>query len=411
MCGIIGVISNDGFKDKNLIDFMADGLITGSVRGSDSTGMYQITNDKIITYTYAKEVLTGHEFLQTPAALALVKKVPEAMITVAHHRAATHGSVTKGNAHPFVYTKFNDPDNFVIGVHNGTLTEWNRSIGKNKFEVDSEFAIHQMAVKGVFDAIKEMRGAYAFAVYDSSDPYKFHLATSGDRPLHFAFVHAGKTVIFASEARHLAWLADRNRLVIKGNEIKSMKAQQFVTFDLDGDLEKYQTTHIPYFYPPVRATRHMGPTSTDQKMKIINMVQDFLKKSDPNYKPEAPIDEEEPGDNIIILPEHFGKGFATAKENRFLRKALKLAQDQDAMFKMTRYDPDHQVMYGRATMKMDKDRYETFEGEMRRVTPEMLRYFNSGKAATDGRWLCLARGAYRNSKQDYVIVVSHPLID
>src|SRR5690606_21890089 len=108
-------------------------LLLNYFRGEDSTGVVRIEEKQIRT---TKSLLASPEFLFTDKAQESTmedghkdESFDKPLGFIGHCRAATKGSVSVANAHPFAFEN-------VVGVHNGTL----KSSFKNStlYDTDSE---------------------------------------------------------------------------------------------------------------------------------------------------------------------------------------------------------------------------------------------------------------------------------
>lgn len=239
MCGIHGVISAKSGYNKPLCDFIRQAFITNTLRGVDSSGMFQIGLTKGSVYLH-KDAKAGWDFVQQSETEALIRDTDTSLFTVCHVRAKTQGSVVAENAHPFV--GFTDDDNRIIGVHNGSLNNWKTKPGGKDFDVDSAWAIQQIAERG-HAAIQELQGAFALVYWDEEAPKKINFVRNSQRPMHFLFSKDMKHMMFASEAGMLLWLADRAKFAHDG-KVRELPTDTVVTFDTSGDKLTWETTKL-----------------------------------------------------------------------------------------------------------------------------------------------------------------------
>ena len=167
MCGIIGY---NGFRDADKV--ILDGLKRLEYRGYDSSGL-AILDKKQQVY---KEVGEIKQLEKT-----ITKTKTAGTIGLGHNRWATHGGVTKENAHPHLSN-----NKKIAVVHNGiienfkTLREELEKQGVEfRSQTDSEIIAHliEKNYKGnlenaVFLALKKLKGSYAIAVVCEDEPDK-----------------------------------------------------------------------------------------------------------------------------------------------------------------------------------------------------------------------------------------------
>lgn len=257
MCGIFGILKGVKKEDQKkhapaLTKFFGEACIVGSLRGTDSTGLFQIDYENNI-YTQ-KAPISGVYFAQMKDASSYIVDAGDSRVTIGHHRLATHGSVCYDNAHPF--TIYRDDGNYLVGVHNGVMGKYKTKEDDRTFEVDSEWALYRITRDGL-DAFKDFdsSASFVFAYFDSFYN-KFYLAANGARSIAFGFVKNADIMVMASERGMLEWLAERNNLDLEGVQV--IKANVLLEFPKQ-DLRSFTSTSIekpkPVIVPPVRDTR------------------------------------------------------------------------------------------------------------------------------------------------------------
>ena len=175
MCGIIGY---NGFRDANKI--IIDSLKRLEYRGYDSAGV-SIIDQKQQVYKDIGEISK------------LADELPDfkGTVGVGHTRWATHGAVTKQNAHPHLSS-----NKKIAIVHNGIIENF-RALKDDlikkgyKFlsNTDSEVIAHLIEDNyegnledAVFSALKKINGYYAIVVTCSDEPEKL-VGARKDSPL------------------------------------------------------------------------------------------------------------------------------------------------------------------------------------------------------------------------------------
>jgi len=178
MCGIIGYVG-----PNNCTQLILDGLRRLEYRGYDSAGIALIADDDLHIRRAAGKLERLAENLRAAPL--------EGTTGVGHTRWATHGAPTEENAHPH---RAGD----VVVVHNGIIENHKELKDELKSdalpftsETDTEIIahlIHRERAKGldlpeaVRSALSEVRGAYAIAVLDRTDPDRI-IAAKNASPL------------------------------------------------------------------------------------------------------------------------------------------------------------------------------------------------------------------------------------
>ncbi len=216
MCGIIGYIGN-----KNAIPVVMDGLKRLEYRGYDSAGIAYFSEGAIEVKRCKGKI---HDLENIVNSLNLSSN-----IAIGHTRWATHGRPSDENAHP------HRSDGIVI-VHNGIIENYielkHRLQGEGfvfASETDTEVLCHLINSKlktqnsklsledAVRAAIKEISGAYAFAVINEKEPDKV-VAVRKESPLVIGlgdgeYFLASDVPAFLSRSKEVIFL-DNNEMAV-----------------------------------------------------------------------------------------------------------------------------------------------------------------------------------------------------
>lgn len=240
MCGILGVINSVTSINKHVCDFMRQGFVTSQLRGTDSSGLFQVGSDPEKLWLYKKAV-NGTAFVELPEAEQLMRDADTTYFTVGHVRARTQGAVSDANAHPF--TVYSDEGARGAGVHNGSLIGWGSKKNGKLYDVDSEWALNHIMQEGM-EAFEDISGAYCFVWWDERSPTILNIARNDKRPLHLMFSKDGKRIIYASEAGMLGWLATRVGFDGDG-VVRSLPKGKWWKFDVSGPTITFTSEDLP----------------------------------------------------------------------------------------------------------------------------------------------------------------------
>lgn len=220
MCGIVGYVT--GSNKISYEKFFKQALIADVLRGFDSTGV--IVGDER-DFGYYKSAVNAIDFLDMKKAEKLINSnaINRTAFAIGHNRAATVGHVNSMNAHPFHHGP-------ITGVHNGTLRRYSKLDKPNEFGTDSEALYNNISRFPLAECLSNIEGAYALVWYNSEED-TVNLIRNDERPLTLAKVKDEDTVMWASEAGMIKWLAERNDIKIE--KYFQPKANVLISFDIN----------------------------------------------------------------------------------------------------------------------------------------------------------------------------------
>jgi glucosamine--fructose-6-phosphate aminotransferase (isomerizing) len=248
VCGIIGY---SGFRDARTV--IIESLKRLDYRGYDSAGV-GIIDKKLQVY---KDV---GQIAQIEQHIPLLK----GFVGIGHTRWATHGGVTKQNAHPHLSC-----DKKIAIVHNGIIENYmvlREELKKNghvfQSQTDSEVIVHliEEAYQGnledaVLSAVKKIKGSYALVAISQDEPEKI-VGIRNESPLVIgvgdsenfvasditAFLKYTKRVIFIDDGE-LCVLTPSSLEVLDTNHKQVKKKEELITWDVK-DAEKSGFPHF-----------------------------------------------------------------------------------------------------------------------------------------------------------------------
>jgi len=249
VCGIIGYV---GFRDSK--DVLMEGLKRLEYRGYDSAGVGIIDKKKL-------------QIIKEVGEISKIEKHVKSMkgsVGIGHTRWATHGSVTRENAHPHISC-----DRRIAVVHNGIIENYKKlkeELQKkgHRFisQTDSEVIAHLIEENyknnledAVLSAIKKIQGSYAIAVACADEPEKI-IGVRKENPLVIgvgdnenflasdipAFLKYTSRAIYLDEDE-ICLLTKKSVKILDKNKKEVKKKEETITWDIK-DAEKSGFPHF-----------------------------------------------------------------------------------------------------------------------------------------------------------------------
>lgn len=270
MCGIVACISKRkyGFSDtdKKIFDQL---LFVDEVRGDDSTGMFYVNKQGNCYTIKSNERSASFQCLKEYEEM-LSDAYMNGLIMVGHNRAATKGSKTDKNAHPFV-------EDHICLVHNGTLFNHKKIADK---DVDSHAIAVGISKNGYKDTLDKIDGAYALIWYNAKEK-SLYIARNKERPLWM--VENDDAIYIASEDKMLDWVTTRNGAK-NLKESTYFATDKIYTWKLDSERttfysEKYEkkvvaatTQATKIGVPPVSTTAPTTSTTKSHGQVLVDNI-------------------------------------------------------------------------------------------------------------------------------------------
>lgn len=238
MCGIIGYIG-----EESASHVLLDGLKRLEYRGYDSSGIAVINEGKINVQRAVGKLVNLEKIIEQ-------KPLP-GTIGVGHTRWATHGRPSEENAHPHT-----DCTGRIVIVHNGIIE--NYSVLKQKLisdghtfksETDTEIIAHVVEkyytgdlLKAVFQALKEVQGAYALGVISADDPSRI-IAARNDCPM---VIGLGESEFYLASDVPAILHRTRDVIFLDNGEVAELSLSGVKVFSFDAKQVQKKSTHITW---------------------------------------------------------------------------------------------------------------------------------------------------------------------
>jgi len=278
MCGLVGVFGNLMAQD---LKFFTQALIADYFRGVHSTGMMSVKDKGNSSATIAKEAVDPIRFLDFKSVDSQI--TVQNKLLAGHNRHATLGAINANNAHPFTHGD-------ITLMHNGTLDnkrQLTRKYDAPEFDTDSELVCYLIDNYELSGVIKDLEGAFTLIWWDSALE-SLNIIRNTERPLAL-YMGTGR-MYWASEAKMLNWLLDRNRLTLNNKVVQTLKEGVHLEVKFEKGLLDYKFNTLKlapayaYDYSQNwnRGNRsHVGSTVTDIRN---NRAKEFKEETGHDFK-------------------------------------------------------------------------------------------------------------------------------
>jgi len=287
MCGIVGYIGS-----RKASPILLSGLKKLEYRGYDSAGVCTINNKDVLI----KKDIGKIEEIDKKINLGNL----EGDIGISHCRWATHGKVSKENAHPHT-----DCSGKIAIVHNGIIENYNelkkeleKKGHKFKSETDTEVIAHLIEEnydgdlkEAVLKALKKLGGSYALGVIHSD--FDGLIAARNESPL---IVGVGKDENFISSDVPAILEHTKKVIYLDNEEIAVLGKDRVEIFDLDGNKKEKKIEEIEWNAEQAQKQGYkhfMLKEIFEQPQAITETISGRLEDSDVLIKDEIGLSEGE----------------------------------------------------------------------------------------------------------------------
>ena len=234
MCGIIGYIGN-----SKAAPILIEALKRLEYRGYDSAGISTINENNILVEKDIGKLEEIKEKRKEEKSINFEKI--EGNVGISHCRWATHGGVTKENAHPHT-----DCKNMISIVHNGIIENFSelkekliQTGHKFKSSTDTEVIAHLIEdnyngdiEEATRTALKQIEGSYALGVICSKEPNKL-IAARNESPL---ILGIGKEENFIASDVPAILKYTTKIIYLENNEIATLEKSNYSIKNIDGEI-------------------------------------------------------------------------------------------------------------------------------------------------------------------------------
>ena len=290
MCGITGYIG-----EKDAAPVLLQALKRMEYRGYDSAGISTIHKDNVTIKKDIGRIDAINEKIELGKA--------EGKIGVAHTRWATHGGVTKENAHPHLSCKQK-----IVLVHNGIIENYRqlfKELSDNheiKSETDSEVISHLIEeeynkekdpLKTLQNVSKKLNGSFALVVIFSDKKDEIY----GVRKYAPLIVGIGEQENFISSDIVSFIDYTDNVIFLEDKEIVRVTSNSIEIINFDGDKISRDKTHVAWEAADV-SKEEFSHHTIKEIHEQSSTVQNALNQDDEEF--EEFVNELTSGKNIFI---------------------------------------------------------------------------------------------------------------
>src|SRR5271157_3977173 len=239
MCGIIGYVGS-----QSAVEILKDALTRLEYRGYDSAGIATTDNGRIYLCKNkgkVADVIAGCDIKNLPGNTG-----------IGHVRWATHGTVTKANAHPHC-----DASSQIAVIHNGIIENYEelkeRLVRKYRFQSDTDTEVIPHLIReqidaglnyedAFFAAVRQLQGSFAIIVISTLADGKLYAARK-DSPMVLG-IGTGVNFIGSDVLSFLPYT--REAVYIEDNECVVMTKNSYQIYDLDHHPKQRASVNITW---------------------------------------------------------------------------------------------------------------------------------------------------------------------
>lgn len=273
MCGIYGYIGKE-----TAYKIILEGLRKLEYRGYDSWGMATISNRRFYRTKRVGSI---------PEKDGVLRVLPGSA-GIGHTRWATHGVVSRRNAHPHF-----DCKNGIAVVHNGSIyneIELRKKLSDKghlfKSETDTELFAHLLEEKSkwnfidaIYEALNEVHGQYAFLVLRKKEPNKIYAIRKAS-PLKIGLGEGATHV--SSDIYSFAGMVNKY-IELEDGDVAEVTMEGLRIFDKDKNA--VQREPQPVDISPEQISKGGYPWFFDKEIKaepqvIKNMLKQYMRDNE-----------------------------------------------------------------------------------------------------------------------------------